>query len=144
MIWRLDVPFSWAEIAVGLGLAVLGLLAGLMIARRVPSIMSADGRRAWAFAAICGGAVVFTGFAGAGAWHLRDQPGFLFRLTIAAHGHILIAMTALGWALGRRLIVEATRAGAKISDQEDTKFEVTATAAVTPAAPPVDPKGGVE
>ncbi len=129
---------TWPEIVVAIGLASLGLLAGLVIARRLPTIMSPDGRRAWAFAAICGGAVVFTVFAGVGAWELRDEPAYLLWLTLAAHLQVFVGMTALGWTLGRRMILEAGRTGAKISDQEappGATATVTATVQTTPAPP---------
>lgn len=82
-----------------------------------PSIMSQDGRRAWAFAAICGGCVVFTVFAAVGVWLVSGNELYALILALAAHVQILVGMTALGWTLGRRLQAEVTKDGAKINDQ---------------------------
>ena len=84
------------------------------------SIMSPDGRRAWAFAAICGGCIVFTIFAAVGVWLVSGNELYALILALAAHGQILVGMTALGWTLGRRLNAEATRSGIKINDQSKT------------------------
>lgn len=86
----------------------------------LPTILTPDGRRGWAFAAICGGCMVFTGFAAMGVWLVRANALYSLVLALAAHLQILVGMTALGWALGRRMAIEATRDGAKISDQEAT------------------------
>lgn len=83
----------------------------------LPSIMSPNGRRAWAFAAICGGCMVFTVFAAVGVWLVSSNALYALILALAAHVQILVGMTALGWALGRRLEIEATKDGAKISDR---------------------------
>jgi len=91
------------------------------------SILTPDGRRAWAFAAICGGCAVFTVFAAVGVWLVRGNELYALILALAAHLQILVGMTALGWALGRRVQVEATRSGAKISDQEAPVTPVTVT-----------------
>lgn len=84
---------------------------------KLPSIMSPDGRRAWAFAAICGGCMVFTIFAAVGVYILRNDAKLAFWLALAAHVQILVGMTALGWVLGRRMQIEAGKDGAKINDQ---------------------------
>lgn len=84
---------------------------------KLPSIMSPDGRRAWAFAAICGGCMVFTLFAAVGVYILRNDAKLAFWLALAAHLQILVGMTALGWVLGRRMQIEAGKDGAKINDQ---------------------------
>ena len=83
---------------------------------KLPSIMSPDGRRAWAFAAICGGCMVFTLFAAIGVYILRNDAKLAFWLALAAHLQILVGMTALGWVLGRRMQIEAGKDGAKIND----------------------------
>lgn len=114
MIWPAD-PLLWALAAL---LSLAGLATGLALSRRAPSIMSADGRRAWAFAAIVGGCVVFTGFAAVAVWQLRDQPFYLLVLGLAAHVQILVGMTALGWTLGRRLQLDVNKRGAKMSDAD--------------------------
>jgi hypothetical protein len=79
--------------------------------------MSPDGRRAWAFAAICGGCMIFTVFAAVGVYILRNDAKLAFWLALAAHLQILVGMTALGWVLGRRMQIEAGKDGAKINDQ---------------------------
>ena len=92
------------------------------------SIMTPDGRRAWSFAAICFGCAVFTVFAAYGVWRVSNNELYTLILALAAHIQILVGMTAFGWALGRRMSVEATKDGAKLSDQE---AQPTATATVT-------------
>lgn len=128
----LEQPWVWW--IAGIGLALIGLLAGLMMARRLPTIMSPDGRRAWAFAAIVGGCVVFTVFAAVGVWELRDEPLYTLILALAAHAQILVGMTALGWLLGRKMQFEGTRDGVRLSDQDApmTKVETTVTTQVPP------------
>lgn len=83
----------------------------------LPSIMSPDGRRAWAFAAICGGCAIFTVFAAVGVWLVSANVLYTFFLALAAHAQILVGMTALGWTLGRRLSAEASKDGIKINDR---------------------------
>lgn len=78
--------------------------------------MSPDGRRVWAFAATCGGCMVFTVFAGIGVYLLQNDPEFTFWLAIAAHVQILVGMTGFGWVLGRRMQIEAGKNGAIIND----------------------------
>lgn len=84
---------------------------------RFPPLDTHDGQRAWAFLAIWGGTVTFTLFAALGVWLVSDRPGFSFWLALAAHGQVLVGMTALGWAMGRRVNIEASRDGIEISDQ---------------------------
>ena len=83
---------------------------------KLPPIMTADGRRAWAFIAIWGGCITFTAFAGVALYWLRNSDGFTFWLALAAHVQILVGMTALGWALGRRAKIIVTKDGAEIHD----------------------------
>jgi hypothetical protein len=83
---------------------------------KFPDISTHDGRRALAFLAVMGGAMVFTLFAAAGLWLLRDNPGFTFYLALAAHVQVLVGMTALGWQMGRRLSVNAGRDGVSLND----------------------------
>lgn len=104
----------------------------------LPTIMSPDGRRAWAFAAICGGCVVFTVFAAVGVWLVSGNALYALILALAAHLQILVGMTALGWALGRRMTVEGSRDGFKLNDQEaqpGATATVTATVQTTPVPP---------
>ncbi len=85
---------------------------------KLPNISTHDGRRAWAFLAIMGGAMVFSLFIWVALYLLRDQPGFIFYLAIAAHLQVLVGMTALGFAMGRRLSVSANRDGVTINDSQ--------------------------
>ena len=82
-----------------------------------PNIMTPDGRRAFAFAAIVGGCMVFTGIIIWSVWMIRDHAGFVFWLALAAHAQVLVGMTALGWAMGRRLLASASRDGVTIDDK---------------------------
>lgn len=79
------------------------------------SLMTPDGRRAWAFAAIVGGCVVFTAFAGWGVYLLKDRSNYTFYLALAAHAQLLVGMTALGALLVKRTI-KVGRQGVEISD----------------------------
>jgi len=82
----------------------------------IPPLDSADGRRAWAFLAILGGCMVFTVFAAVGVWLVSTMPGLSFWLALAAHAQVLVGMTALGWAMGRRMQGEVGKDGMKIND----------------------------
>lgn len=85
---------------------------------RVPDITTPDGRRAWAFAAIVGGAMVFSAFIWIALFLLRSHPEFVFYLALAAHAQVLVGMTALGWAMGRRMQLRGGTDGVEISDKE--------------------------
>jgi len=82
-----------------------------------PDISTHDGRRAYAFLAIVGGCMVFTAMIIWSVWMLRDHPGFVFWLALAAHVQVLVGMTALGWVMGRRLLASASRDGVTIDDK---------------------------
>lgn len=81
----------------------------------LPDILTHDGRRAWAFAAIVGGCVVFTVFAAVGVYLVRKDAQLAFYLALAAHAQILVGMTALA-ALFVKRTVKIGRDGAEISD----------------------------
>lgn len=83
---------------------------------KLPSIMSPDGRRAYSFAAIVGSCMVFTVFAAVGVYLVRSHVTWAFWLAIAAHAQILVGLTALGWTLGRRMILSGGKGGLSISD----------------------------
>ena len=91
-----------------------------------PSILTPDGRRAWAFAAIMGGCVVFTLFAAVGVWLVSGNATYSFYLALAAHAQILVGMTALAAQFVKRTL-KAGRDGIEISDNAES---VTATATV--------------
>lgn len=83
---------------------------------KLPLIASPDGRRAWAFIAIWGGCIIFTAFAAVGLYIVRNSPGLSFWLALAAHLQVLVGMTALAWAMGRRSKIEVSRDGATLDD----------------------------
>lgn len=95
------------------------------------SILTPDGRRAWAFAAICGGCVVFTVFAAVAVYLVSGNALYSLILGIVANLQILVGMTAFGWALGRRMVVDVTKDGAKISDQDSATTTAKAEISVT-------------
>jgi len=83
---------------------------------KVPPIETHDGRRAWAFIAIWGGCVTFTIFAAVAVWLVSGNELYSLYLGLAAHAQVLVGMTALGWAMGRRVRAEAGRDGVKLDD----------------------------
>lgn len=85
---------------------------------KLPDINTSGGRTAWAFLAVMGGAMVFTAINIWILWMLREHAGFLFYLGIAGHIQILVGMTALGWVMGRRLNVNASKDGVTINDSQ--------------------------
>lgn len=84
----------------------------------LPDITTPDGRRAWAFAAIVGGAMVFSAFIWIALYMLRGHAEFTFYLALAAHAQVLVGMTALGWAMGRRMQLRGSSDGVEINDGE--------------------------
>lgn len=85
----------------------------------MPNILTPDGRRAYAFAAIVGGCGVFTLFAAVAVWLVAGNPLYSLILGLTAHLQILVGMTALGWTLGRRMNIDVSKDGAKISDNAE-------------------------
>lgn len=79
-------------------------------------ILTAEGRQAWAFAALVGGCVTFTLFAAFGVYILRNDAEKAFWLALAAHGQILIGMTALSALLVKRTL-KVSKDGVEISDE---------------------------
>lgn len=84
---------------------------------KLPPITTHDGRRGWAFIAISGGAMAFSVLIWVSLYLLRDHPGFIFWLAIAAHAQVLVGMTALGWAMGRRVSITVSKDGATVDDK---------------------------
>jgi hydrogenase maturation factor len=82
---------------------------------KFPSISTADGRKAWAFAAICGGCAVMTAFAAVGVWLVSGHAAYSFYLALAAHAQILVGLTALGAQFVKRSI-KAGPSGIEITD----------------------------
>jgi len=87
----------------------------------IPPIETHDGRRAWAFIAIWGGCVVFTIFAAVAVWLVSGNALYSLYLGLAAHAQVLVGMTAIGWALGRRVKFDAGKDGVKLDDSEGDK-----------------------
>ena len=83
---------------------------------KLPPIETHEGRRASAFFAILGGCVVMSLFAAVGVYLVSGDAKLSFWLAIAAHVQILVGMTALGWAMGRRMLAEVSKDGVKIND----------------------------
>lgn len=96
----------------------------------LPTILTPDGRRAWAFAAIVGGCITFTGFAAVGVWLSRGHANHSFWLALAAHGQVLVGLTCIGALLVKRTI-KAGRDGIEITD--DTAAAAGAQAATDAA-----------
>ena len=82
----------------------------------LPDFATHDGRRAWSFLAIVGGCVVFTVLIFISLWLLHNHPGFVFWLAVLAHAQVLVGMTALGWAMGRRVVFSGSRDGVSLDD----------------------------
>ena len=83
---------------------------------KLPPIETHEGRRAFAFFAILGGCITMTLFAAVGVYLVSGDVKLSFWLAIAAHVQILVGMTALGWAMGRRMLAEVSKDGVKIND----------------------------
>jgi hypothetical protein len=97
---------------------------------KLPSFETPESRRAWAFAGIMGGCVVFTVFGAFGVFLVRGSTGLSFWLALAAHGQILVGMTALSFLLGRRPKLDISKEGIKLDDTggeptQSVKVEVT-------------------
>lgn len=87
--------------------------------RRLPSITTADGRRAWAFVVIWAGCVIFTIFAAVGVWLVSKNAFYSLILALAAHLQLLVGMGAFSFVLGRRMVFKVSREGAEMSDAGD-------------------------
>lgn len=83
---------------------------------KLPPLDTADGRRAFAFIAIWGGCITSTMFLAFYTYMLSGEAGFLFWLALAMHVQLLVGMTAMGWALGRRMSIDVDRSGIKLDD----------------------------
>jgi len=83
---------------------------------KLPPLDTHDGRRALAFIAIWGGSVVFTLFAAVAVWLVSDNALYSLYLGLAAQGQVLVGMTAMGWAMGRRVQGKFGKDGVSIDD----------------------------
>ena len=90
---------------------------------KLPDIMTAGGRRAWSFAAIVGGCMVNTVYLFVVTFWLKGEAEYLFYLALADVALIFVGMTALGWALGRRMLVSASRDGVTINDSHHVEVQ---------------------
>jgi membrane protein implicated in regulation of membrane protease activity len=84
---------------------------------KLPPIITPDGRRAWAFAALVGGAMTFTLFAAYGVYQVRNVVGLTFWLALAAHAQVFVVLTGLAALLIKRT-VSVTRDGVTIDDKD--------------------------
>jgi len=62
--------------------------------------------------------MVFTLFAAVGVYLVRNTPPYAFLLALAAHGQVLVGLTALGWVLGRRAHIQITTDSMTIEDNK--------------------------
>lgn len=85
---------------------------------KLPDIATPGGRKAWAFLALVGGAIVMTLFAAFGVWLVRGSAGMSFWLAILAHAQVFVVLTGLAALLVKRA-VKITRAGAEITDLDN-------------------------
>lgn len=83
---------------------------------KLPSVLNAEGRRGWAFAALVGAAMVFTVFAAVGVWLVRTKATYSFWLALAAHAQVALVLLSLGALLVKRT-VSAGKDGLTYSDQ---------------------------
>lgn len=81
-------------------------------------MFNSEGRRAAAFLALLGGAIVMTVYACVVLWLIRRSPGYTFWLGLAAHGQIAIITTGFV-ALFVKRSVKFTRDGVEVSDDVD-------------------------
>jgi hypothetical protein len=89
----------------------------------LPSLTSADGRRAWAFAAIMGCCVVMTLFAAVGVYIVSGNAGLSFWLALAAHAQIMVGLTGL-IALFVKRSISVTRDGISVTDAGEAAEQV--------------------
>lgn len=89
--------------------------AARAIAAVFGTMLSADGRRAWALIALVGGCAVFTAMAAWAMHLLRAHAGFVFYLGLAAHAQVLVGMTGIAALLVKRML-KVSREGIEISD----------------------------
>lgn len=85
----------------------------------LPSLVTPEGRRAWAFAGVMGGCFIFTMFAAVGVYLVSGNAEYSFYLALAAHAQLLVGMTALGAMFVKRTI-KAGKDGIEISDNAET------------------------
>lgn len=90
---------------------------------RLPPIETHDGRRALSFLAILGGCITMTVFAAVGVWLVSGNAEYSLYLALAAHGQILVGMTALGWQMGRRVQIKGGKDGLEVNDSGESSSD---------------------
>jgi hypothetical protein len=93
----------------------------------LPTLLTADGRRAWAFAALLGGSVVMTGYAATALYLVRDRAGLAFWLGETALALVAICLTLFG-ALFVRRSISITRDGLTVTDAAEAADQVASAA----------------
>lgn len=88
---------------------------GSTVAAVFGTMLSADGRRAWALIALVGGCAMFTAMAMWALHLVRGNAGFVFWLGLAAHAQVLVGMTGIAALLVKRQL-KVSRKGIEISD----------------------------
>lgn len=88
----------------------------------IPSILSPDGRRAWAFASILGGSMMMTIFAWVVLYIVRDSKGLAFWMGMAAMAIIFTCITGLIAMFVKRTI-SVTRDGVSVTDGDTVLIE---------------------
>jgi len=81
----------------------------------VINLLTPDGRRVAAFAALLGGCGVFTVFAAIGVYLVAGNATYSFYLALAAHAQIMLGLTAFT-ALFVKRSIKASRDGIEITD----------------------------
>ena len=81
-------------------------------------LLSHDGRRAGAFLVVLGGAIVMTLYASAVLFLVAGNARYAFWLGMAAHAHIMVALTAFA-ALWVKRSIKAGKDGIEISDETE-------------------------
>jgi hypothetical protein len=84
----------------------------------LPDINTPDGRRAWAFIALVGDAMVSTAFLIVYTVMLRDKAGFVFWLAMCAELNAVISLTGLSALLVKRSY-KVSRDSLEISDGDE-------------------------
>lgn len=64
---------------------------------------------------------MFTLFAAVAVYLVSDHPAYSFYLGLAAHVQVLVGLTAMGWAMGRRVNISAGKDGVKLDDDGKDK-----------------------
>jgi len=82
----------------------------------VINLLTPDGRRAAAFAALLGGCGVFTIFAAVGVYLVSGNATYSFYLALAAHAQIMLGLTAFT-ALFIKRHISVGKDGVRIEDQ---------------------------